>query len=387
MTDTFALTGAEIFDGRRRQTNAALLVKDGRIAGIAASGDIPPGCKTVRLKGGLLAPGFVDLQVNGGGGVLFNDTPTPEVIRAICAAHAQYGTTGLLVTLISDTPQVTARAIAAGIEAARAGVPGFLGLHLEGPHISKAKRGAHEAAMIRPMTDADMRQLIEAREKLPSLLVTVAAETVTPERIRALVKAGIKVSIGHSSATFEQAAAAFAAGASLATHLFNAMSPLHHREPGLPGAALAHGAVHAGIIADGFHVHRDVINIALRAKAGPGRIFLVTDAMSTIGTDMKTLTLHGRTIYRKDGRLVLEDGTLAGADLDMITAVRFMAESAGAGWDEALRMAALYPARALGAEHELGRLLPGMRASIVHLDDAGRISGVWTDGERRHPAE
>ena len=381
MTDKIAYTGAEIFDGETRAAHAALLVDGRAIAGVAPEADIPPGYETRRLKGGLLAPGFVDIQVNGGGGVLFNDAPDVHSIRTICATHARFGTTALLVTLISDTPEATARAIEAGIEAARAGVPGFLGLHLEGPHLSIAKRGAHDAAMIRPMTDEDVSRLIKARKALPYLVVTVAAETVEPRRIEALVKAGIKVSIGHSNATFEQARAAFKAGATLATHLFNAMSPLGHREPGVVGAVLATGPVSSGIIADGFHVDREVIRIALRAKQGPGRIFLVTDSMSTIGTDVKTITLHGHTIYREGGRLVLKDGTLAGADLDMNTAVRFMAGPAGAGLDEALRMASLYPARALGADSTLGSLKPGMRAHFVHLDNGGHVKAMWTDGQ------
>ena len=328
----------------------------------------------------MLVPGFIDLQVNGGGGVLFNNAPTIESIRTICAAHARFGTTALLPTLITDTVDVNIDAIAAGKTAVDQGVPGFIGLHLEGPHLSLARKGTHDPALIRPMDEIDLARLIAARADLPNLLVTVAPETVTPAQISALSKAGIIVSIGHSDAGLETAGAAFDAGASMATHLFNAMSQMGNREPGVVGAVLHHGAVHAGLIADGIHVHKAAIQIALRAKTGPGRIFLVTDAMSQTGTDIDTLTLNGRTITRIDGALRLADGTLAGADLDMIDAVEFMHSEIGLPLEQAIRMASLYPAEAMGIEAEYGHLQPGAIASFVHLSGDRQIRATWING-------
>lgn len=380
MSDLLSIKGARIFDGHDWHEHAALLVEFGHVSAIVPEAEIPANAAQVSLEGGLLVPGFIDLQVNGGGGVLFNNDPSLEAIRTICAAHAPFGTTALLPTLITDTPAVNIAAIAAGKAAAEAGVPGFLGLHLEGPHLALARKGTHDPALIRPMDDEDLSRLVAARAALPNLLVTVAAETVRPEQIAALAEAGIIVSLGHSDTDGATAAAAFAAGASMATHLFNAMSQLGNREPGLVGSVLTHDGVHAGLIADGIHVHPAAIEIALRAKKGSGHIFLVTDAMSQTGTDIKVLTLNGRTITRADGALRLADGTLAGADLDMIDAVEFMHSRIGLPLEEALRMASLYPAQAMGLEAEMGHLRPGAIASFVHLTAERQVGATWIAG-------
>jgi N-acetylglucosamine-6-phosphate deacetylase len=218
------------------------------------------------------------------------------------------------------------------------------------------------------------------------LVVTVAPEAVTPAQISRLAQAGIMVSLGHSDADYEGAIEAFSAGATLVTHLFNAMSPLAHREPGLVGAALQHGPVFAGLIADGFHVNAAAIAIALRAKKGPGRLFLVTDAMATVGTEMRQFELQGRTIHRRGGRLTLSDGTLAGADLDMISAVRFMHRAVDVELGEVLRMASLYPAQAIGQHHRMGRLASGCDASFVHLSDDLAVRNVWIKGRHVYAA-
>jgi N-acetylglucosamine-6-phosphate deacetylase len=386
MSDLLAVSGARIFDGHRWHDDAALLVEFGHVCGIVASSDIPANAERVELDGGSVVPGFIDLQVNGGGGILFNNDPSLEAIRTICAAHVQFGTTALMPTLITDTVPVNVAAIAAGKAAAEQGVPGFIGLHLEGPHLSIARKGTHDPALIRPMDDADLARLIAARSDLPNMICTVAAETVTPAQIAALSNAGIVVSIGHSDADAATASAAFAAGASMATHLFNAMSQLGNREPGVVGAILAGDRVYAGLIADGIHVHPTAIEIALRAKAGEGRIFLVTDAMSQTGTDITTLTLNGRTITRADGALRLADGTLAGADLDMIDAIEFMHSQIGLPLDEVLRMAALYPAQAMGIEAEYGHLAPGAIASFVHLSAERSVRSTWIGGVRVYAA-
>jgi N-acetylglucosamine-6-phosphate deacetylase len=373
-------TTSAIFDGQREHSGSALCVEKGDVLAIVAANAIPSGEAVTDLGQGMIAPGFVDLQVNGGGGVLMNDAPTVETIRTICAAHRQFGTTSLLATLITDTPDTTSAAIAAGIEATRGRVPGFAGLHIEGPHLSKARKGTHDPALIRPMTEQDLGQLLAARQELETLYVTVAPESVTLEQVTKLSRADIIVSIGHSDADFETATAYIKAGARCVTHLFNAMSQLGNREPGLVGAVLADGDVHAGLIADGFHVHPETIRAALRAKTGPARIHLVTDAMSTVGSDIQSFMLNGREIRRAGGRLTLADGTLAGADIDMNSCVRYVHKKLGLPKTEGLRMAGLYPAQCLGRENEIGSLIVGARADFLHLSNDLQVLDTYIAG-------
>lgn len=375
-----AFTAARIFDGDLWHDESALLIEDGRVVGIVGRSEIPAGASIRDMEGARIVPGFVDLQVNGGGGVLLNEQPDVDGIRTICAAHARFGTTALLPTLITDTREITAQAIAAGVAAREAKVPGFLGLHLEGPHLSIARKGAHDPKLIRPMEADDLACITEARPRLDVLMTTVAPENVTNDQIAALAAAGVTVSLGHSDSSYATVGAAVAAGARMMTHLFNAMSPLGHREPGMVGGALDLGQLNAGLIADGFHVDPVSIGVALRSKKGPGRIFLVTDAMSPIGTDMTGFTLNGREIYRRDGRLTLADGTLAGADIDMIACVRFMHERVGLYLEEALRMASLYPAEAIGMAGRKGRLTHGHDADFVILDDDLQVRATCIGG-------
>lgn len=382
MTDSFAIAGARIFDGQAWHNRCAVIVRDGVVERIEAGGEVPAGMTVIELDGGMIAPGFVDLQVNGGGGVMLNDAPSVEAIRTICAAHARFGTTALLPTLITDTPELTAAAVAAGADAAREKVPGFLGLHLEGPHLSHSRKGAHDPALIRPMTDADEAALIAARGKMPVLLTTIAPESVDQTRVSRLKQADVVVSLGHTDSDYQTAQSFAQAGATMVTHLFNAMSQIGNREPGVVGAAVDSHMLYAGLIADGIHVHPAAMKIALKAKKGDGKIFLVTDAMATIGTDMKSFTLNGRLIKRENGSLRLEDGTLAGADLDMISAVRFMHKIIGLELEEALKMASLYPAEVVGQDGRLGRLITGSAANIVHLSNDLDVRGVWIEGER-----
>lgn len=380
MTALTALTGARIFDGDLWHEDSALLIADGKVAAIAPLRDVPADARAVPMDGLSLVPGFIDLQVNGGGGVLLNERPDLEGIRTICAAHARFGTTALLPTLITDNVQVTTETIAAGLAAQQAKVPGFLGLHLEGPHLSVARKGAHDPNLIRPMEDDDLARTVAARKGLDALLMTLAPENATNDQIAALHSAGVTVSLGHSDCSYRTAAAAVEAGAGMMTHLFNAMSPLGHREPGMVGAALDLGHLNAGLIADGFHVDPASIGVALRAKHGPGRIFLVTDAMSTIGTDMTSFFLNGREIFREGGRLTLADGTLAGADIDMASCIRFMRDHVGLDLEEALRMASLYPAEAIGMTGRKGRLTHGHDADIAVIDGNIDVLSTWIAG-------
>ena len=380
MTALTAIAGARIFDGDLWHDNHALVIEDGKVAAIAALRDVPAEARIVPMEGLSIVPGFIDLQVNGGGGVLLNERPDIDGIRTICAAHARFGTTALLPTLITDNREVTASTIAAGLAAKEARVPGFLGLHLEGPHLSVARKGAHDPALIRPMEQADLDRTVAARAGLDALMMTLAPENATNAQIAALHAAGVTVSLGHSDSPYATAAAAVEAGAHMMTHLFNAMSPLGHREPGMVGAVLELGHVNAGLIADGFHVDPVSIRVALRAKRGPGRILLVTDAMSTIGTDMTSFFLNGREIFRKDGRLTLADGTLAGADIDMASCIRFMRDHVGIDFEEALRMASLYPAEAIGMTGRKGRLTHGHDADFAVVDADVTVLSTWIAG-------
>ncbi|NVD37305.1 N-acetylglucosamine-6-phosphate deacetylase [Ensifer sp. HO-A22] len=386
MTEKKAIIGARLFDGIEWHDGAALLIEAGRVKAIVAAGDVPADAAVIDTHGLLLVPGFIDLQVNGGGGALLNAEPTLDGIRQICSAHAKFGTTALLPTLITDTREVRAATIAAGLQAKAAGVPGFLGLHLEGPHLSVARKGAHDPALIRPMDDADLKEMLDCARALGVLMVTVAPENATKEQVRALADAGAVVSLGHTDVGYETAVAYAKAGAKTVTHLFNAMSGLGHREPGVVGAALATGTLHAGLIADGYHVDPASMGVALRAKMGPGQIFLVTDAMSPIGTDMTSFELNGREILRHGGRLTLADGTLAGADIDMLSSVRFVHEKLGLPLEEALRMASAYPADAMGLSSHKGRLLPGADADFVLLTPELAMGSTWIGGDKVYAA-
>ncbi len=376
------IRGARLFDGDAWHDGTEIAMDGGRFV---AAADAPAGAEVVDAGGRLVVPGFIDLQVNGGGGVNFNDAPSVETIARICAAHARFGTTALLPTLITDRRETRTEAIAAGKAARAADVPGFLGLHLEGPHLSAAKRGVHAAAYVRPMEEPDLRELVGALAGAGPTMLTVAPESTPVEAVRRLAAAGGIVSLGHTDCDYDTALAYIAAGASTATHLFNAMSPLGHRAPGMVGAVLDSG-ISAGLIADGIHVHPAAARVALRAKRGPGRLFLVTDAMLTIGTDLPDFELNGRTIFRRDGRLSLADGTLAGADIDMLSSVRYAAEHFEIGVDEAIRMATVYPAEAMRIGHRKGRIAPGLDADFLLLTPDFDLEATWIGGKKVHSA-
>lgn len=369
MTQISAYRCRQIFDGYQLHRDATLVLRDGRVLGIGAAPDAVP---VHDLGDGILAPGLVDLQVNGGGGQMLNDGPSPERIAHIAAAHLRLGTTSILPTLITAPPEMTTQAIAAARTA------GGLGLHLEGPHLDPRRKGAHRAAFIREMSDEDCQALCDAAGDLSVLMVTLAPETVRPDQAHALRRAGVVVSLGHSDCSYE---AALAMQARCATHLFNAMSQLGNRAPGLVGAVLDSGALWSGLIADGVHVAPATIRAALRAKTGPGQIFLVSDAMATVGSQIRSFTLDGRVILRGADRLTLEDGTtLAGADVDLLTCVRVMRDQVGLSEVEALRMATLFPAQAIGQEAHIGTLAEGAQADMIYLRD-DHLTQVWKSGE------
>ncbi len=359
-----------------RQT---VVIRDGLIDVVADDGEADlSNVNAQNADGRFLLPGFIDIQVNGGGGVLFNDEPTVEGIRAIGAAHRVFGTTGFLPTLISDDLDKVASAIAATDAAIDAGVPGVLGIHLEGPFLSEQKKGAHDASKFRTL-DEDAVDLLSSLRR-GKTLVTLAPEANYPALIRSLIDAGVIVAAGHTNGTYEETRTALDAGVSGFTHLFNAMSPLTGRAPGVVGAALEDAESWCGIIADGHHVHPASLRIAIAAKPD-GLCLLVTDAMPSVGATDKSFELDGRAISVANGKCVTADGTLAGSDLDMAAAVRNAASMLNLDLTQAVRMGSKYPAAAIHLDHELGSIKPGYRANLVLADADLNIVDTWIDGE------
>jgi len=373
----FALTECRVFTGETMLEDHAVVVEDGVIAAISPRGELPSGIQIRGLSGQLLAPGFIDAQVNGGGGVLFNDEPTVEGIVAIAAAHRKFGTTGLLPTLITDDEETTVTALDAVRQAVGAKIPGVLGIHLEGPFLSAQRKGVHDPDKMRVM-DEEALQLFTSLD-IGVTLVTLAPERVPAGMIEGLVAAGVIVAAGHTAASYEQICTARVRGLSGFTHLFNAMTPLAGREPGVVGAALDDGGSWFGIIVDGYHVHPASLRIAVAAKP-PGRVILVTDAMPTVGSERTTFLLRGETITCVDGRCTTVEGTLAGSDLDMASAVRNTVRLLGLKLEEALRMASTYPAEVLGLAAQRGRIKPGLQADLVCLDGALNVRETWIGG-------
>ncbi|KAB0267326.1 N-acetylglucosamine-6-phosphate deacetylase [Microvirga brassicacearum] len=371
-----ALTGARIFDGTHILEGRAVILDGARIVGVPLEKDLGAGLKRQPIEG-LLAPGFIDTQVNGGGGVLFNDVRTIDGIRTIASAHRAYGTTGLLPTFITDTRERMIEALEAMQDALAARVPGILGIHVEGPFINPERKGVHNPAYMRPMEDEDIAILTSLQQG--RTIVTLAPEKNDMAAIARLAASGVLVCAGHTASDYATILEACSHGLRGFTHLYNAMPPLAGREPAVVGAALDSNSTWCGVIVDGHHVSDASLRIAIAAK-GKERIMLVTDAMSVTGTDLTKFELHGRTIYRRDGKLTTEDGTLAGSDLDMAAAVRNAVNRLGVAVPDALRMASLYPASFLKLDHELGRIAPNYRASLVLLNDDLTVQRTWIDG-------
>lgn len=369
-------TGARLFDGKSFLDDHALVVEGAAIQALVALRDRPAGGEVIDLGGGILAPGFIDWQINGGAGVLFNAEPTVEAIARIAVAHRREGVTGFLPTVVTDLPDVLAAALTAARKA-HVRVPGALGVHVEGPFIDPRRKGVHPPEWIRPMREKDADALIAMQAGV--MAVTLAPASVPLELIARLAEAGIVVSLGHSDATAEEAGAVFGAGARAVTHLYNAMSQLGSRTPGVVGATLADPRVICGLIADGEHVHPTALRAAVAAK-GPRGIALISDAMPPAAGGPDTFELQGRRMTRVGRKLVDENGTLAGAAITMPDAVRYAANNLGLPLAHVLAMATLTPARLIGVDDRMGRLAPGCRADLVHLTDALDVAGVWVGG-------
>ena len=373
----FAITASRIFDGEAFVENAAVMVEGERINALVPRSAVPKDIEIIECGAGILAPGFIDLQVNGGGGALLNDHPTVDTVRQIADSHRRHGTVGLLPTVITDKLEVTLAAIDAVKAARAAGLASVLGIHVEGPFLDVARKGAHDAMFIREMALSDVDMLLSA--DAGTLLLTLAPNKVPPETIRRLTQGGIIVSLGHSDATCAEAQLGLAAGATCFTHLYNAMSQLAGREPGMVGAALLRKDSYVGLIADGFHVHDDAMKLAISCK-GSERCVLVSDAMPSAAGGPDHFELQGRKVLVKNGKLQLHDGTLAGSNLTMDAAVRYCISALGIKPEQALRMASRTPAECIGRGGELGRILPGYFASLVHLDGEFNVTRTWVSG-------
>lgn len=376
------IANAELFDGETMRGRVDLVIDEGKIIGIDPAGHTPPAdVEVFDAHGLLLAPGFVDVQVNGGGGTLFNNDPSVDGLVKIAAAHRNYGTTTLIPTVITDTTEIFDAAASAVSAAIAAETLGIRGVHFEGPCLNPERKGVHKESDFRPL-DSDLMS-IYTRADMGAVVVTLAPERVERTQIKALSDAGVLVSAGHTAADYAAIAEALAEGLRGFTHLYNAMSPMTNRAPGVVGAALDDAYSWCGLIVDGHHLHDATARNALKAKAR-GKMMLVSDAMSTVGADEKTFSLYGEDIHAEDGRLARSDGTLAGSDLDMMSAVRNTHLRLGVALDEALRMASLYPAQFLKLDNLIGRALPGFAADLVAIDASDlSVKRTWIGGQMR----
>lgn len=377
------LIADQLFDGEQLHQQRPLSIDDGYIRAL----DTVSGATEVRLKG-LLAPGFIDCQVNGGGGVLFNQAPTVTTLQHMVQTHARYGTTSMLPTIISSDYEVALQGATAISQALSSGMPGIIGIHFEGPHLNDVKRGIHNLSVLRPAADHELA--LYCRKDLGTVLVTVAPENFTAEQISVLVKQQVLVSLGHSNATAAQTQSALDAGATGFTHLFNAMSPLTSREPGMVGIALTDPKSWCGLIADGHHVHPLCAQLALKLKH-PGKMLLVTDAMWTPDAPQQEFRFEDHAISLHKKRLQSSTGQLAGAAISMLDAINYTISTLKVETLEALRMASLYPAQFLGRSAEMGQLKPDCRADLVQLtssmDGTLTLHNTWLRGRSLFPTQ
>lgn len=360
---------AKLFDGSNWHNNVEVSWQNGLITAIKPASGL--------VQAGTLVPGFIDIQVNGGGGVLFNTAPTLSTLNAMSQAHAHFGTCAMLPTVITDSVEVMQQTADVVAHAIAAKLPGIIGVHFEGPHLSVPKKGVHPAEYIRPLSAAELA--LYQRKDIGIKLITVAPENVSPDQIKQLTAAGMQVWLGHSNADAATVQQALSAGARGFTHLYNAMSPLTSREPGMVGVALTDADSWCGIILDGLHIHPTAARLALAAKA-KGKVLLVTDAMSPVGTDETEFAFFSGKVVREGKKLTDEAGALAGSVLDMASAVRYAIEILAVEPGEALKMAALYPAQALGCADSYGRLSNGYRADMLLLDEHYLVQQNWIAG-------
>lgn len=374
-----ALVAPNVFDGHERHGASAILIDNQHLVGRVPVAEVPSHYQVETLPEGVLVPGLIDLQVNGGGGVLLNNDPTAEGLEAMARGHASAGVARIMATAISDRREITSQVVDASVAASKDLNSGILGVHIEGPFFSPERNGVHRKAVLRHIEPKDWDWIRNAAT-VPAIL-TLAPEQVDPEDIRKMVDLGLRVSAGHTNATHLEVVRAIEAGLSGFTHLFNAMRPMSGREPGVVGTALSSRETWCGIIADGIHVHLESLRLAFNAKPR-GKVYLVSDAMATIGAELKEFELYGETIREVDGRLVNAEGRLAGSAISLADAVRFCVTELKLPFDEAVSMASRYPAEYLGVDDRYGSLLPGRVADLTLFDDQMSVTGLWRAGQR-----
>lgn len=373
----YALTNCKLYTGSDVLTNHAVIVNRGLIEAVCPEDALPQTIKTIDLKGANVSPGFIDLQLNGCGGVMLNDEITAQTMQIMHQANLKSGCTSYLPTLITSSDEDMRAAVAAAREYHAQYQNQSLGLHLEGPYLNVAKKGIHSVDYIRPSDDSMIDFMCDNADVIAK--VTLAPEHNDAAHIERLSAAGIVVSIGHTNATYAQARQSFDSGVTFATHLFNAMTPMVGREPGVVGAIYDTPDVYAGIIADGFHV--DYANIRIAHKIKGEKLVLVTDATAPAGADMDYFIFVGKKVYYRDGKCVDEHGTLGGSALTMIEAVQNTVEHVGIALDEALRMATLYPAKAIGVDNKLGRIKKGLVANLTVFDRDFNVQATVVNGQ------
>jgi len=383
-----AIIGAQVFDGETLLNDMAIVMNGEQIVAVVAADQLTDNIDITELNGGIVAPGFIDLQVNGGGGVMLNNHPTTAGLKRMIDGHRATGTTAMLPTLISDSAELHQRATAA-IRTCSPERPGLLGVHIEGPFFSLERRGAHLEGYIREPETADIDWLCSLASPAEpgnlsdlDVMVTLAPERCQAGQIQRLSEAGIRVCAGHSNATSEQVDAALNEGLQGFTHLYNAMRPLQGREPGVVGAALNDPDSYCGIIVDGHHVHPTAIQLAYKSKPR-GKLYLVTDAMATVGSADKSFEIYGETVHEENGRIVNAEGRLAGSAIGMIEAVKLAHQLAELPLTECLRMASLYPAQFIEQDHRLGRIRADYRADLVHFNRDFVVQNTWVAGDRQ----
>ncbi len=374
-----ALIAPAVFDGYERHDSGALLIENERIVGCVSPADVPSHYERETLDNGLLAPGLLDLQANGGGGALLNNDPTLATLLTMAEGHARKGVARILATVISDTRIVTEQAVDAAVLASSDLHSGILGIHVEGPFFSNERNGVHQQDQLRKLEAADW-QWLERAATIPGI-VTLAPEQVLTSDIERMASLGLRVSAGHTNAVYDQVMPAIRAGLSGFTHLFNAMRPQTGREPGVVGAALTSDETWCGVIADGIHVHPASLRLALTAKPR-GKVYLVSDAMATIGAVDKQFRLYGEWISEVDGRLINSAGRLAGSAISLVDAVRYCCEHLQVPADEAIAMASRYPAEYLGIDDRFGSLRPGRVADVTWFDESLNVKGLWRAGRK-----
>ncbi len=373
----YALTNCRIFTGSDVLNNHAVIIDGVNIHAVCPVTELPQDIKNLDLDGAELTPGFIDLQLNGCGGVMLNDEINADTIHTMHLANLKSGCTSFLPTLITSSDADMKAAIAAEREYQSKYNNHSLGLHLEGPYLNVMKKGIHSVDHIRRSDDDMIKTICDNADVVTK--VTLAPEQNSHEHIEQLVEAGIVVSAGHTNATYVEARRGFASGITFATHLFNAMTPIAGREPGMVGAIYDTPEVYTGIIADGFHV--DYANIRMAHRMKGEKLVLVTDATAPAGADMDHFIFVGKKVYYRDGKCVDENGTLGGSALTMIEAVANSVEHAGIALDEAIRMATLYPARAIGVDNKLGAIKKGMVANLTIFDRQFNVRATVVNGE------